>query len=238
MIYKNLTRRQHYHQRGMSLIEVMVALAIGLVILTALGYFFLSSNQINRTTDDVSRMQENGRNALELLGRSIRQAGYRVDVDKAFTGVALTGVDGASSAPDSITVQYDAQEGGDVDCTGAAVATGLVTAVFAISGGALTCNNGINTVTVVDNIEDMQVTYGIDAAKDGTVDAAYTSSPSAAEFGQVAAVRVTLLTKGFNANVAANKTQTLTYNGTSITKTDGLLRQVYSATFTVRNQAW
>ena len=237
MIYHKLTCRAYY-QRGMSLIEVMVALAIGLVILTALGYFFLSSNQINRTTDDVSRMQENGRNALELMGRSIRQAGYRVDVDKAFSGVALAGVDGASSAPDSITVQYDAQEGGDVDCTGAAVASGLVTASFAISSGALTCNNGTSTVTVVDNIEDMQITYGVDAEKDGAVDATYITSPTAVEFGQIAAVRVTLLTKGFNANVAVNKTQTLIYNGTSITKTDGLLRQVYSATYTVRNQAW
>ena len=237
MIYNNcLSRTQR--QRGMSLIEVMVAMTIGLIILAALGYFFISSNQINRSTDDVSRMQENGRNALELMGRAIRQAGYRVDVDKAFSGAALAGVDGASGATDSITVQYDAQEGGDVDCTGSAVASGLVTAVFAISGNALTCNNGTTTVTVVDNIEDMQISYAIDAAKDGTIDSAYIDSPTAAQLGQVAAVRVTLLTKGFNANVAANKTQTLTYNGTSVTKTDGFLRQVYSATFTVRNQAW
>lgn len=237
MTCKNSTELLH-RQRGMSLVEVMVALVIGLIILIALGYFFAGSNRTNRLTDDVSRMQENGRNALELMGRSIRQAGYRVDVDKAFSGVALAGSDGASGAPDSITVRYDAQEGGEVDCTGATVASGLVTAVFAISGGALTCSNGASTVTIVDNIEDMQINYGLDAGKDGTVDGIYISSPTAAQFGQVSALQLTLLTKGFNANTTANSTQTLSYNGASVSKTDGYLRQVYSATFAVRNQAW
>ena len=60
----------------------MIALAIGLVLLGALAYFFLGSQQMNRTHDDVSRMQESGRNAMEVLGKAIRQAGYRLDVDQ------------------------------------------------------------------------------------------------------------------------------------------------------------
>ncbi len=64
-------------QTGASLIELMISMAIGIVILIALGYFFLGSRQINRTTYDVSRMQESGSNALELIGKVVRQAGYR-----------------------------------------------------------------------------------------------------------------------------------------------------------------
>lgn len=244
-------------QTGMSLIEVMVSLTIGLIILAALGYFFLSSTQINRTTDDVSRLQESGRNALELMGRSIRQAGYRNKIDEAFGGnnppdpanppKPVFGEYGTSGASDKITVKYDAQEGGDVDCTGtdvSAMTSGkptMVTATFAIVDGSLTCNNGTNTVTVVDNIENMQISYVIDTGdnfkKNGSAETVVTE-PTNEEFKQVAAVQITLLTKGPTARVATNNSQTLTYNGTPTTYTDGFLRQVYSATLNVRNQSW
>ncbi len=255
MIYSNPNFKTHkialHKQTGMSLVEVMVAMTIGLIILIALGYFFVSSSRINRTTDDVSRMQESGRNALELMGKAIRQAGYRRDVDEKFGGSAgalvMEGTNGSGTAADSITVRYNAQEDGDVDCTGTIVPAGtdespnMVTATFAISGGALTCNNGTSTVTLVDNIEDMQISYGIDAARDGAIDKigseTYINSPTATQFGQVAAVQVSLLTKGPSKNVTTNS-QTLSYNGADITKSDGHLYQVYSATFTVRNQAW
>ena len=93
-------------QRGMGLVELMIGMTIGLIVLMALGYFFIGSTQANRTHNDVSRMQESGRHAMEILGSAIRQAGYRTDADVAFAGTALAGTDGA---PDTLTVQYDAQ---------------------------------------------------------------------------------------------------------------------------------
>jgi len=222
-------------QRGIGLIEMMVTMAIGLVILIALGYFFLGSQQVNRTSEDVSRMQESGRNALELIGRAVRQAGYRSDPNVAFSGTALTGVNSASSAPDTMTIQYEAQEGGETNCIGATVAAGaLVNYAFTINGGALNCNG----VVVVSNVEDMQISYGIDSTKDGVIDLYKPQPSSVTEFSQVAAVRVSLLIKGPTSNLTANQSQTYTYNGATVTSTDGFLRQVYSATFTVRNQAW
>lgn len=210
-------------QRGMSLVEIMVAMTIGLILLIALAYFFLGSRQINRTHDDVSRMQESGRYALEILGGAIRQAGYyRADFISAFPGTALTGVNGGH---DSITVTYQAQDGGEPDCAGTDVAAGgLVTYAFAVNDSLqLTCNNGTKTEIVADNIEDMQITYGIDADKNGVIES-YKAAPSTAEFPHVAAARVTLIVRGPTANAA--------------TGGDGHLRQTYTATFTVRNQAW
>ncbi len=219
-------------QRGVSLVELMITMVIGLVMLIALGYFFLGSRQINRTTDDVSRMQESGRNALELIGKAVRQAGYRKDANVAFSGIALTGVDGS---PDSITVQYEAQEGGEVDCAGntfgAGAATELVTYAFAIAGATLTCNG----VAQVDNVEDMQIEYGIDATKDGIVES-YKTAPTVAEFAQVAAVRVILQVVGPSANIATAGKVYQNLSGVDI-PVDGHLRQVYRATYTVRNQA-
>jgi type IV pilus assembly protein PilW len=230
-------------ERGLSLPELMVAMGIGLLLLGALAFFFVGSRQVNTSTDDVSRVQESGRNALELMGRAIRQAGYRSDPNFAFAGTALAGTDGASSAPDSITVQYAAQQGGEWDCTRTnnIAAGSVVTAAFAIATDTsvtpnvpvLTCNGTV----VVDNIEDMQIAYGIDAAKDGNVEF-YTTTPTPAQFGQVAAVRISVLARGPTASAAATKTQTYTYNGAAATKTDGYVRRVFTATFAVRNQAW
>ncbi|MDO8651302.1 MAG: PilW family protein [Undibacterium sp.] len=230
-------------QRGFSLIELMVAMTIGLVLLGALAYFFLGSQQMNRSHDDVSRMQESGRNALESMGGVIRRAGYQNDTN-LIAGVALAltsldGTDGASGAPDTITVQYEAQNGGEPDCTGTNIAAGaVITQVFAIvpatatTPPTLTCNGGV----IVDNIEDMQISYGIDLGKTGSI-SAYETSPAANEFAGTAAVRISLLVKGPVANVATNNSQTYVYNGASVTKTDGFLRQVYTSTFTVRSQA-
>lgn len=220
-------------QRGFSLVELMIAMTLGLILLTALAYFFLGSRQLNRTHDDVSRMQESGRNALEIMGRAIRQTGYRpssavengTSFSTLFTVNALTGTNNTGT-PDSITIRYAAQEGdnGEADCSGTKVdADQLVIYVFAVnSEGQLTCNNGSETNSVVDNIQDMQITYGIDSDKDGDIDGGYISAPSAAQFLFVAAVRIVLTVQGPTNNAATD---------------GGALQQTYNATFTVRNQA-
>jgi type IV pilus assembly protein PilW len=215
----------------------MVGLVIGLVLLIAVAYFFIGGRQVNRTTEDVSRIQESGRNALELMGHAIRQAGSRNDANSAFSGTALSGTDGASNAPDTITVQYESQPGGEADCAGTTVASGLMTYAFAINRAVnppvLTCNGTV----VVDGIEDLQVSYGIDANRDGNVEF-YTAAPTAAQFPQVSAVRVNILVRGLQPNVAVGGTQTYSFNGANVTATDGFLRRVFTATYTVRNQAW
>ncbi len=64
------------HQTGISLVEIMVALLIGLFLLTGLFQIFLGSKQSYRLADGQSRLQENARYALELLNHDIRLAGY------------------------------------------------------------------------------------------------------------------------------------------------------------------
>lgn len=63
-------------QRGLSLIELMVAIAIGLLILAALSTLFISQTNIRNELDKSNRMIDNGRYALELLSENIRLAGF------------------------------------------------------------------------------------------------------------------------------------------------------------------
>lgn len=63
-------------QRGQSLIQVLVALAIGLVLLVGVGQIFLASKQTYTANDALARVQENGRFANDFLANDIRHAGF------------------------------------------------------------------------------------------------------------------------------------------------------------------
>lgn len=62
-------------QQGMSLIEMMVALLLGLLVTGAALSMFLSNSRTYRATESLSRVQENARIAFELMARDIREVG-------------------------------------------------------------------------------------------------------------------------------------------------------------------
>jgi len=62
-------------QLGLTLVELMVALVLGLVVIGAVVNLFLTNRQTYRTTENLARMQENLRFAFELMARDVREAG-------------------------------------------------------------------------------------------------------------------------------------------------------------------
>ncbi|QDH69430.1 prepilin-type N-terminal cleavage/methylation domain-containing protein [Marilutibacter alkalisoli] len=66
---------QRRYQRGVSLIELMVGMVLGLIVVGAAGSIFLSNKQTYNATETLGRIQENGRIAFELMARDIREAG-------------------------------------------------------------------------------------------------------------------------------------------------------------------
>jgi type IV pilus assembly protein PilW len=68
--------QRNNHIRGMTLIELMVALAIGAFLMVGALTVFMQSRTTFRVTESISRLQENGRFALEALEPDIRMAHY------------------------------------------------------------------------------------------------------------------------------------------------------------------
>lgn len=62
-------------QRGFSLVELMVAITLGFVVVAAVGYLYLGSRQSFRNTENMARMQESARYALDIMARDLRMAG-------------------------------------------------------------------------------------------------------------------------------------------------------------------
>jgi type IV pilus assembly protein PilW len=82
------------HQRGLTLVELMVALVMGLILLAGLATVFVANKQTYRYQETLASLQENGRFALSMLERDIRSAGAGVNIDARLSqnNVAPTGV--------------------------------------------------------------------------------------------------------------------------------------------------
>ena len=61
---------------GVSLIELMIGIAIGMLVVVGALSMYLSTSRTYRTTESVSRVQENARIAFELMAADIREAGF------------------------------------------------------------------------------------------------------------------------------------------------------------------
>lgn len=90
---------------------------------------------------------------------------------------------------------------------------------------------------LVDGVEDMQITYGVDSDGDKTVDPPYVAAAAVTDWGEVLAVRISLLVQSPEPNLTAEgEDQDLTYNGAAVDTSDRRLRQVFTTTVALRNR--
>lgn len=117
---------------GLSMIELTVSMAMGAFVLSTMLYLYASSRQIYRSGEAVSRVQETGRFALEVLARDLRQAGntgcvsrgrdfpadlsvVAVDVrDIVLTGDAVFGYQVASATSPALSTSRQVRADGSV----------------------------------------------------------------------------------------------------------------------------
>lgn len=79
---------------GYSIVELMVALTIGLIILTGVAAIFGGSRSTNQTNEGLARLQENARFAMDYMNREIRMAGYfgcLKDATKVYNNISSAG---------------------------------------------------------------------------------------------------------------------------------------------------
>lgn len=107
-----LAPKEFQIQRGLTLIELMVSLVIGLVLAIVASSTYLYSGQAYNAVSENSQMEENGRFALSLLTRNIQSAGY-VTLNPKSTGpqepydIKVRGCDFGMVSPNSATSATD-----------------------------------------------------------------------------------------------------------------------------------
>jgi type IV pilus assembly protein PilW len=73
--------KKSFAQQGFSLVELMIAVTIGLLMLAGLTATFVNSNRTRSEIEKVNRQIENGRYAMDLLTEDLRIAGYFGELD-------------------------------------------------------------------------------------------------------------------------------------------------------------
>ncbi len=77
-------------QKGFSLIELMVSIAIGLILLAALSTLFVGQSKSRDELAKANRMIDNGRYALDVLTDSLSLAGFYGELDPSAIAVPTT----------------------------------------------------------------------------------------------------------------------------------------------------
>jgi type IV pilus assembly protein PilW len=69
-------RARAARQRGLSLIELLISMTIGLIVTGALVYVFIGSRSGYRSNENLARVQETGRFALDYIGQDLRMVSF------------------------------------------------------------------------------------------------------------------------------------------------------------------
>ena len=111
-------------EHGLSLVELMVSLTLGMILMVGVGYVYMGSRTSFKQQDALSRMQENARYVFEVLSNDLRMTGFsgslcglaasevdnKLDTTKWYGdvfGLPVKGYENASSsAPDVTATVY------------------------------------------------------------------------------------------------------------------------------------
>jgi prepilin-type N-terminal cleavage/methylation domain-containing protein len=222
--------------RGFTLIELMITLAITSFMILASVTFMVSARKSNNVQFSLSELNSSGRFGIDQLTRDLRMAGYR-DKDWTLGPVdnALSVVEGDSaSGGDTLSVSYEARR----NCNYALPAipdpvsgVGIVTNVYQVVGGELQCNGQ----TITDGVEEIQIYFGEDTNADGVPNRWVTPSTAGLNIKQVVAVRLHLLARTNGNNVATSASTYRFDNTIHDAVDDGQIRREFSVTVAMRN---
>ncbi len=121
-----LPRRSFRKAGGFSLIELMVAMTLGLVLVTGLLTLMVNSRKSYEVQDYTANLQENARFAMYILSRELRMAGYygcSSQLSNSVTDIlggavtAVSGKNGAGSDADELTLRFADPAHADISLT-------------------------------------------------------------------------------------------------------------------------
>lgn len=257
-----LRAQQRMQERGVTLIELLIGISIGLLVtLAALGT--MTFTRISTTTiSDTVRMQQDASVVFRMIARQIRQArsialqpqSVNVDVTIAdygpYTGitppgapreVAVYGVEGGAS--DAFTVSFSLSPVDSRHCMGFATVAPVTNTVFSsfdINNGAFRCrasDGSGNAQEVISNVEDMQIWYGDRDPLTNNVRYRTATQVGALNWGTVGSVMICLRLAGTSRSAPQPAANNFRGCQNEIVPWDGRFRRVFTQVYTLRNPA-
>ena len=222
-------------QRGMTLIELMIALVLGLIVVAAVFNVYAGTSKSQRFTAGLQSLQENGRFGLSALRRGFRLAGFSENSYPHFEPF------GPAAANDS-TIVVRAER--PFDCNGGDTSAltaepGVAVNTYAHADGVVTCEGNASAdgpVPLVENVDAFRVLYGEDTDADG-VPNRFVVRSNVGDVGDVVALRFALLVNSGDVPVRTRpRAETHAVLGVNVPFADRLLRETFVATVKLRNR--
>ncbi len=211
-------------QSGLTLVELMIAMLIGIFLTGGMFVIFEKTKQAYRYQNALAQTQEQGRFAINFLTQSLRVAGFPGDNPPA--GNKIEGTDGAT---DTVSIRLT----DTLDCRDVATG-GVAVNQFRINNNNLECSgDGANWDIFVQNVEDMQILYGEDLDADGVANR-YVTATNGPTWANIVTARVSLLVRSTdNSTATVEDYQNLA--GNTVDGPDNRLRRSFISTVALRN---
>ncbi|HUL65849.1 MAG TPA: PilW family protein [Burkholderiaceae bacterium] len=236
-----MKRRTLVHQAGMGLIELLIAMVIGMIVVGGILSVLYSTRATSLAQTGLAQLQDDQRLALMMLTNTVQVGGYfpnaltstattELPANATFVnaGQSVAGSTGAGAPGDTLIVRYEAGTAdGTLDCNGRNNTSGanlMMVNTFSVdASGNLVCSvNGAPVQTLAGNVQNFQVLYGVDTNSNGSVDRYIAAgSMTTTNWKRVSSVRVTLT---FQNPLAGQPGQAATL--TPITQTIALLSRI------------
>ncbi len=233
-----------HRQSGFSLIELMIAMLIGLFLLFGVVQIFMGSRLTYQAHEGIGRIQENGRFAIEIMSRQVRMAGFRsqplsgtsLAAVNGRNNVAAGGTDNALAGTDKLILVYQgATDGGTTNCLGNAVTANATTTVVFLVDANRTLRCAVDPANIdeavgqpiLEGVSDMQLLFG-----EQTIDSS--TNPPTRSYRYVTANNVTTWGSVISVRIQLSVDSVETFNPDL--PDDGRLALPYSTTVTIRNR--
>ena len=229
-------------QRGLTLIELIIAMLLGTLVILAATQLFSANQQLFMTQQTTSRLMDDGQLLLRFIGSDMRQAGYSGGALPEYSGVSF-GVGGSADGDpsDQVAVRFN----GEQDCQGTvnAVPVDIINLYFVNNNGELMCDGSltVGSVALVSGVEAFRVMYGLDMTQDGRPGPVRFMGAAAAQGAArpIVAIRLAILMAAGGSTLPLNEERSWHVLDREVdTGEDRMVRRIFTSTFMLRSMDW
>lgn len=195
----------HSTQKGVTLIELLIGMVVGLIVLSGVIYVFITSVSSSRDILNSSRLNQDLSAIMSIISGDLRRAGHWIETaSNASSPFTDIGMDIHVVSSSCVLYSYDTDADGDVDgsdYSGLRLSSGAVwirtsgTSMTDCSAGSWERLSDQNFMTI-----DVANSSFVDSSKCLINGAASTACPSATGTDEVAQVREIQITLSANVN--------------------------------------